>query len=189
MTNTRSDKSLSFNSIWKDYISIITKSRKSRKLIDDEHKVLAELMFNTLTSRESNPKIVESFKTFLSTSIDYVYVCEKANWTLFIIVFIFKISSMILNICNEKSVKDNYNSIKYKVDANILDSIDTLRTSSMIFKILSTCKDDTFTYSNEIFGIASYFCTKLLFMRTKSVQDKFLGFFKNDSTSQHFFKQ
>ena len=189
MTNTRSKESMSFNSIWKDYVNIITTSRDSRRLIDEEHLVLAKLMFNTLTSRDSNPKIVESFKTFLSTSIDYVYVCEKANWTLYIIVFIFKINSMILNLCNSKSVEDDYNSIKHKVDSNILDSIDTLRTSSMIFKILSTCKDDTFTYSNEIFGIASYFCTKLLFMRTKSVQDKFLGFFKNDSTSQHFFKQ
>jgi hypothetical protein len=75
-----------------------------------------------------------------------------------------------------------------KID-NVLDTVDTLRTSSMIFKILSTSKDDTFCYSNEIFNITSYFCNKLLALRPASVQNKFLGFFKTDSTSEHFFKQ
>lgn len=59
----------------------------------------------------------------------------------------------------------------------------------MIFKILSSSKDDSFCYSNEIFSITAYFCNKLLQLRPASVQEKFLGFFKTDSTSQHFFMQ
>lgn len=96
---------------------------------------------------------------------------------------------MLLTLCNKKKTDSDYDEFKHKINSNILDTIDTLRTSNMIFKILSTSKDDTFTYSNEIFGITSYFCNKILVLRPESVQDKFLGFFKNDSTSQHFFKQ
>ena len=79
--------------------------------------------------------------------------------------------------------------IKERINTNILDSLDTLRTSSMLFRILSTSKDDLFCYSNEIFGISSYFCNKLLKLRSESMQKKFLSFFKTDPTSQNFFRQ
>ena len=42
---------------------------------------------------------------------------------------------------------------------------------------------------NEIFWIAWYFLCKLVEIRPQSIQEKFLGFFKNDPTSQNFFRQ
>jgi len=78
--------------------------------------------------------------------------------------------------------------LKTSIETNILDSMDTLRTSNMIFKILST-SDGNFSYTNEIFCITAYYCTKLLRMRPKSIQTKFMGFFLNDTSSQSFFKR
>lgn len=66
--------------------------------MDKEHLQLANLMFKTLTDKNSHQLLIQSYKTFISTSIDYVFSCEKANWTLYIIVFIFKINSMLLKL-------------------------------------------------------------------------------------------
>mmetsp|Transcript_29160 Transcript_29160/g.33359 ORF Transcript_29160/g.33359 Transcript_29160/m.33359 type:complete len:192 (-) Transcript_29160:2189-2764(-) len=108
---------------------------------------------------------------------------------MYIIIFIFKVNSMLLTMCNDELSKANSLHLKDLIDENILNAIDTLRTSSMIFKILSAAKNDAFCYSNEIFSITSYFCNKILMMRPDSVQEKFFGFFVNDSTSQNLFKQ
>jgi hypothetical protein len=56
--------------------------------------------------------------------------------------------------------------LKSRINARILDSFDTVRTSSMIFKILSTSEDEA--HSHNIFGMASYFLYKLLSLRPKS---------------------
>ena len=146
-------------------------------------------MFNTLTSKTSHQILVQSYKTFISTSIDYVFSWEKANWNLYIIVFIFKINSMLLKLSDQEMKRPGITETKALIENNILDSVDTLRTSSMIFKILSSSKNDNFCYSNEIFNITAYFCNKLIELRPESLQNKFLGFFKTDSTSEHFFNQ
>ena len=96
---------------------------------------------------------------------------------------------MLIKLCDKEIKKSNVQEVIDNIENNILDSIDTLRSASMIFKILSTSKDDSFWYSNEIFNITAYFCSKLLELRPESVQEKFLGFFKTDSSSEHFFKQ
>jgi hypothetical protein len=129
----------------------VINSRDSRKLINEEHLALAKLIFNSLTSKHSNELTIQSYRTFISTSIDYVYSCEKENWTLYIIVFIFQINSILLKLCQKKLTEDISASLQLRIDRNIIDALDTLRTSNMIFKILSTSKDDTFCYSNEIF--------------------------------------
>ena len=143
-TNTRSQESSNYTNLWSNYIKVVIDSRESRKLIDQEQLGLAKLIFENLTSPTSNALMVQSYKTFISTSIDYVYSCEKANWTLYIIIFIFKVNSMVLKLCDQKISLRSDAVIKENINSNILDSIDTLRTSSMIFKILSSSKDDTF---------------------------------------------
>ncbi|CAI2387002.1 unnamed protein product [Moneuplotes crassus] len=185
----RSQLSHVFTTIWNRYIKDISTKRSSRILVDKEHIDLANLMFKTLTNKNSHVLLQQSYKTFISTSIDYVFSCEKANWNLYIIVFIFKINSMLLSLCSKEMKKSAASEMKKMIESNVLDSVDTLRTSSMIFKILSSSKDDIFCYSNEIFNITAYFCNKLLGLRSESIQNKFLGFFKTDSTSEHFFNQ
>lgn len=179
-TNLRSNESYNFTRIWNRYVEAVVKSRDSRRLINDEHRVLAQLIFDTLAQKNKQDSMIQSFKTFISSSIDYVHSAEKENWTVFIIIFIFKVQSMILNICNEELTKDKTGEIEKKINANILNIIDSVRTSRLIFKILSNLKDNRFTYSNQIFNITSYFCNKLLMLRPQSVQTKFFGFFKND---------
>jgi hypothetical protein len=71
--NSRSNRSYAFHKIWKKYVHSIINNRKSRLLIDQEHLGYAKLMFNTLTNKNANGIVAQSYKTFLSTSIDYVY--------------------------------------------------------------------------------------------------------------------
>lgn len=73
MTNLRSVESANFTKVWRMYIHTITNSRETRQIIDSEHIELAKLMFDTLTNKDSKTYLVKSFKTFISTSIDYVY--------------------------------------------------------------------------------------------------------------------
>jgi len=153
----RSQESYNFSVVWRKYVDSVKNSRDSRTLIDKEHMELADLMFKTLTSKYSNSLSIQSYKTFISTSIDYVYSCEKKNWTLYIIIFIFKINSMVLKRCYKSITQGASIGMQKRIDDNILSSIDTLRTSSMIFKILSSSKNDSFCYSNEIFSITAYF--------------------------------
>ena len=89
----RSSKSTNFKTLWMNYVNTVRNSRESRKLIDKEHEELAMLIFKNLTNKWTNPLLVQSFRTLLSQSIDYVYSCEKANWTLYIVVFVFKVNS------------------------------------------------------------------------------------------------
>lgn len=98
MRNQRSEESNSFAVVWRMYVDAILRSRKAEKFINEEQHSLAELIFETLTKKHSNDLMVQSYKKFMRNSIDYVYTCEKANWTLFIIIFIFKINSMVLNL-------------------------------------------------------------------------------------------
>ena len=137
------------------YVNLGSSWRYGR--VNEEHLALAKLIFDSLTNKQSSELTIQSYRTFISTSIDYVYSCEKANWTLYIIVFIFQINSILLKLCHKKMTEDISTSLQSRIDKNILDALDTLRTSNMIFKILSTSKDDTFCYSNEIFCIAAYF--------------------------------
>ena len=64
--------------------------------------------------------------------------------------------------------------------------MDTLRNSNYIFGVLSE-EDDKNKFKDEIFMITIYFLNKLLTIRTKSMQQKLEGIFKNHSGSQIFF--
>ena len=59
----------------------------------------------------------------------------------------------------------------------------------MIFKMLSNLRSSQSEYTNEVFSITTYFLCSLLEIRPESIQEKFLGFFQNDSISQNFFRQ
>ena len=76
-----------------------------------------------------------------------------------------------------------------RINTEIIDWIDTLKISNMIFRILSTIRYGRNEYSNEVFSITSYFTSNLLTVRPNSTQDKFLRFFQDDSISHNFFKQ
>jgi hypothetical protein len=187
LSTKRNEESNNLHKAWRNYVETLVADRNCRQMIDEEHQQLAQLIFDTMTSQEESSLAVQSYKSFLKTSIDYVYKWEKANWTLYIIIFIFKLNSMILDLWDEEMDDNASTFLKSRINARILDSFDTVRTSSMIFKILSTSEDEA--HSHNIFGMTSYFLCKLLSHRPKSWQQKFLGFFKNDSTSEHFFQQ
>ena len=189
LNSSRSVESLNFGNIWKDYIGSIVNSIEGRKLIDREHDHLVNLMFNTITNENSNSLTVESFKKFISASLTFIYNTEKSNSNLFIIIFVFKINSMLLKLWKSKLYDDASDELCDAINSQILDSVDTLRISHMIFRMLSTLRNSQSEYMNEIFSITTYFICSLLSIRPESVQGKFLGFFKNDSIAQNFFKQ
>mmetsp|Transcript_29160 Transcript_29160/g.33357 ORF Transcript_29160/g.33357 Transcript_29160/m.33357 type:complete len:821 (-) Transcript_29160:2783-5245(-) len=74
MTNTRTPQSLHFSKVWETFVFMLINERRSRELIDEEQRDLVKLMFNTLTNPDSNKYVIASFRTFISTSIDYVYL-------------------------------------------------------------------------------------------------------------------
>ena len=84
---------------------------------------------------------------------------------------------MLLNQWFKKLRDEKSTTLKKKINVDILDSLDTLRISDMIFKILSTQSNKQSIYMNEIFWIAWYFLCKLVEIRPQSIQEKFLGFF------------
>ena len=98
VNSSRTAESINFEDIWREYISSIVNSNDGRKVIDREHNELVNLIFNTITNENSNPLTVESFKKFLSASITFIYTTEKSNSNLFIIIFVFKLNSMLLKL-------------------------------------------------------------------------------------------
>lgn len=66
--------------------------------------------------------------------------------------------------------------------------MDTLRNSNYLFGVVAE-EDDSNKYKDEIFGMALYFLNKLMAVRTKSMQQKLEGIFKNNDGCQAFFKQ
>jgi hypothetical protein len=101
IANLRSNIAKSLANVWNKYIGKIVSKNTTRKYINQEQYALANLLYKHLTKENANPIIVQSYKTFLSNCINYVYLCEKESWTLYIIIFIFKLNSMLLEICNK----------------------------------------------------------------------------------------
>ena len=184
----RSDESLELNKIWKDYINYVSSSRDGRQLVDKEHHALVNVMFNSITKEHSNPLTVQSFKKFISGSITFTYTTEQTNWSLYIIIFVFKINSLLLDQWFKKLRDEHSNVINKKIRSEILDSVDTLRIWDMMFKMLCNQNNKHSLYMNEVFCIVSYFLGKLLDLRPNSIQEKFMGFFSNDPISQNFFR-
>jgi len=96
--NTLSTEAYNYYKAWKLYVQKIISSQDSRKYINEEYYTLVEYMYRNLTYQDNyTDALVNSFKKFIISSINYVYSCEKANWTLYIIIFIFRIHSLLLN--------------------------------------------------------------------------------------------
>ena len=105
--SSRSEESAFFNNIWKDNIKSIVVSRNSRLIVDKENATLVDLVFDTITNEDSKQQIVESFKRFISTSIKFTWLTEITNWSLYIIIFVFKINSMLLITWNKNLTENN----------------------------------------------------------------------------------
>ena len=111
--SSRSEESAFFNNIWKDNIKSIVVSRSSRLIVDKENATLVDLVFDTITNEDSKQQIVESFKRFISTSIKFTWLTEITNWSLYIIIFVFKINSMLLITWNKNLTENNNIDGKY----------------------------------------------------------------------------
>ena len=111
--SSRSEESGFFNNIWKDNIKSIVVSRSSRLIVDKENATLVDLVFDTITNEDSKQQIVESFKRFISTSIKFIWLTEITNWSLYIIIFVFKINSMLLITWNKNLTENNNIDGKY----------------------------------------------------------------------------
>ena len=111
--SSRSEESAFFNNIWKDNIKSIVVSRSSRLIVDKENATLVDLVFDTITNEDSKQQIIESFKRFISTSIKFTWLTEITNWSLYMIIFVFKINSMILITWNKNLTENNNIDGKY----------------------------------------------------------------------------
>ena len=96
-----------------------------------------------------------------------------------------KIKSMILTIAN-KHFKE---SLSQLIKDRILNNIDTTRNISMLFSILCSSNENDYLYSTEVFGMTLYFVNKIMILTPETMQEKFYEFFKNDTSSENFFKQ
>ena len=189
--NRRSKNAIGFGKAWAYYVDKICNSRYVRDLINLEQEEVAVFMYDTLTKIEKTSEDgynLESIKKFISNAIDYSCDCENDTWTVYLVIFVFKLFGNILKICEQKLTKRDQLSerVIMKINSNILDIMDTLRNSNYIFGVLSE-EDDKNRFKDEVFMITLYFLNKLLTIRTKSMQQKLEGILKNHSGSQIFF--
>jgi hypothetical protein len=191
--NRRQPEWIALGKAWSMYAKEVSTNRFVRNLINEEQNQFAEFVFTELT--RPNPDRDEFFneismKKFISNVIDYIYDCEKESWTVYLIICLFKMLGNILKLWDDEiNNKEIIDDIKIaKIGQNILEIVDTLRNSDMIFEILSQSKEDD-KFSTEIFCITMYFLNKLMHLRIQSLQKKFKGLFLNDPACPAFFKK
>jgi hypothetical protein len=73
LSTKRSEESNNLYKAWRNYVETIVADRNCRQMIDEEHQQLAQLIFEAMKTQEENSLAVQSYKSFLKTSIDYVY--------------------------------------------------------------------------------------------------------------------
>ena len=183
--NTRNYVSYKFSRIWKIYQNTVVKSRAIRINIDREHNEFAKFIYDQLTNLELDDAVGISFESFINNVISFIYKCEKASWTVYIIIFMLRIKAMILTIAN-KHFKQGSSQL---ITNRVLNNMDTTRNISMLFSILCSSNENDHLYSTEVFGMTLYFVNKIMIMTPETMQKKFYEFFKNDTSSENFFKQ
>ena len=100
-TSSRSEESCNLNSIWWEYANYISSSREGRALVDKEHHSLVNIIFNTITNEGSHPLTVQSYKKFISGGISFMYLTQNSYLSLYMIIFLYKIYSMLLSLCSK----------------------------------------------------------------------------------------
>ena len=104
MKNRRSNESLGFGKAWAHYVKKISTSRYVRELNNTEQNDVANFVYDILTKdipisdeEYSKDKLnMYSMKKFIANSIDYACDCEKETWTVYLVIFIFKLHANIL---------------------------------------------------------------------------------------------
>ena len=99
--NSRSVESSTFNNIWCQYANYISSSREGRALVDKEHYSFVNVIFNTITNESSHPLTVQSYKKFISGGISFMYLTQSSNISLYMIIFLYKIYSMLLSLSSK----------------------------------------------------------------------------------------
>ena len=149
----------------------------------------AKVIFDTITNSKSNPISVQSYKKFIRGGITFTYLTESTYINLFTVIFVFKLNTMLLDLWNKQIQEDKSSEIIKQINLEIIDPVDSLRIVRILFKILSTHRSNISPYINEIISIVAHFTEKLIEIRPKSIQEKFIGFFQSDLLAQNFFKQ
>ena len=129
----KSKESLYLCKIWKNYVNYIVSNRKSRQLVEKEQASFVNLIFTSIVDKSLGRSVARTYKRFIGASITYSYLSEITRWNLYIIMFIFKINSMLLVAWNKKLSSEYSEDITDKINSEILNSFDSLRISNMIF--------------------------------------------------------
>ena len=158
-----------------------------------EQEEVTTFIYDTLTKideTEEDRLNVYSLKKFIANAIDYSCDWENETWTVYLVIFVFKLLGSILKKWEQTLTKKDEldKRVISRINVNILDIMDTLRNSNYLFGVVAE-EDDSNKYKDEIFGMALYFLNKLMAVRTKSMQQKLEGIFKNNDGCQAFFKQ
>lgn len=104
LKNRRTNESLGFGNAWAFYVRKVSTSRYVRELNNKEQNEVADFVYETLTKdiaitddEYSKDKLnIYSMKKFIANSIDYACDCEKETWTVYLVIFIFKLHANIL---------------------------------------------------------------------------------------------
>ena len=86
---------------WNTFVATTIRDPETRVICEREVKELDEWVFKTLSkplekqSRDDELQI-KSLKSFFSNVILFIYECEKLSWNIYMIIFMFKAFSDIL---------------------------------------------------------------------------------------------